>query len=125
MSRSASNTKKYLEEVLTKDFGEWTTFRFPKGEGEQIVQRMRVELTRIKKRVRATGRRLINFKLVTRWDNESPDANQFDIVSFAKVRNMLEKKGVSLSNLEAMLVEDMEELHDEDAKDISGPPTAG
>ena len=104
MSRAISDTKKYLQEVLTKDFGEWTTYRFRKGEGEVVIHRMRVELSRIKNKLRSTGRKVQDFKLVTQWDYNSPDAREFDIVQFAKVRNMLEKEGVNLSPLEEMLI---------------------
>ena len=62
-TRGITQTKRLLTQLIKAPLDKPFVFTVPLGDGEAVVQRIRVELSRIRKRMEALGKDYIEFKV--------------------------------------------------------------
>lgn len=109
MTRRRGNNKtiQMLAQIVKTPLQEWIAFEVPLGDdAEALISRVRIALTRVKKRLISQGHTLTEFKLIARHETTDDGAQT---VKFVRVRNMSDLKpgvaDVDLQDLESALLQ--------------------
>lgn len=82
-SKPLSEPKQHLKELVEKDYNEEYIFTVPLGKGENMVHRMRVELSRLRKKLIQKNKIPREFKVLCKSVVQDID-NGTDIVTLVK-----------------------------------------
>ena len=113
--QSKSETTDRLVEIFKVDFRIWVEFVVPENDdGEAIIRRTRVALSRIKELIRRKGTVVDEFKLLSRVEFK----NGKEIIKFCRVKSMsdLNPDSPNLTELEELIRKPASLLYNPDGR---------